>query len=402
MRRFLTIAVVFCLFGGAPLGVVAVDPDAAIERPGGRPDDFAIIFIMGYAGDHFPKDAVQFEALIKAVKGAHYNTVLCKYEPWRAEICRKHGIKIMPDLLVPEHHVYKNAEGAKALCRSLKGSDVVYAYHIWSDRIGGTVAGRSRDLKNVRQWDATHPVYVGSYNARALADLQAPDLIGYYDFHWQRGGHWRHLSRAMQAARKTDSFFLKYAHANPGRIGVGNYNRVMYTISTSLAFGLKGYMYHHTGEEIDKQTQKWKPLGRDLARVNAEVARLGPELMRIGNPVAVYSTAVTRTAKDRPTGREGPAVPEGLQAIPENAWFQVRRGEAVIGVFDRLDEQDVILVANHNAYQAQPMDIRFLGGVKSVGRFDRRAGRWVNLTLTEGEVRFEVPAAAMELVRVER
>ena len=53
-------------------------------------------------------------------------------------------------------------------------------------------------------------------------------------------------------ARKADVGFLRYTHANPGIVGRGNYNRVLYTISMAVACGLKGYTFHHTGNEIDK------------------------------------------------------------------------------------------------------------------------------------------------------
>ncbi len=177
--------------------------------------EFAIIFNMGYAGDHFPKEKDAFEKLMVGLKQAHYNVILCKYEDWRAETCKKYDIKILVDLLVPEHHIYRNVEVAKALCEKLRGNETVYGYHLWSDEIGGTVAGRNRDVKNVHEWDPTHSTYVGSRNARAVEGLVNPNLIGYYDFHWFRGGHWRHLFRIMNAAKKTDSYFLRYCQGDP-------------------------------------------------------------------------------------------------------------------------------------------------------------------------------------------
>ena len=367
-----------------------------------QPDEFAIIFLMGYGGDSFPRDPARFEKLIVAAKEAHYNVVLCKYEDWRAEICKRHGMKIIVDLLTPAHHVYKSIEGAEQLCRSLRDSDDVYAYHLWSDRIGGTIAGRSRDVANVHRWDPGHPTYVGSYNGRSVGDLDDADIIGYYDFHWKRGGLWRHLHRMTEAARKNDASFLKYADGAPGRVGAGNYNRVLYTISMSLAFGMKGYMYHHTGGEIDQATWKWTVHGDDLARVNAEIAPLGPLLMTLRNPAAVYSTPMTRTAKDRETGEDSPSIPAGLAGIPADSWFQVKTGEAVVGVFQDDQKRDALLFANHNAYQAQEMQVEFGAGVKAASRFDRREGKWKPLQLNSRSVKFVIPPAAPELVLVAR
>jgi hypothetical protein len=37
------------------------------------------------------------------------------------------------------------------------------------------------------------------------------DLLGYYDFHWKRGGHWAHLSKAWRVAKAGLShFFSRY------------------------------------------------------------------------------------------------------------------------------------------------------------------------------------------------
>lgn len=382
----------------AATSFVRGDP-AKLKR---RSDDFAVVFQMGYAGDHFPRDRKEFEMAIVAAKEAHYNVVLCKHEDWREELCRKHGLKMMVDLLVADHHVYKNTEGAKALCESLRESDTIYAYHLWSDKFGGTAAGRSRDIANVHKWDPNHAAYVGDYGAREIGGVEDPDLVGYYDFHWKRGGHWRHLQRACEAAMKTNSFFLKYADGAPGKVGVGNYNRVLYTISMSLAHGLKGYTFHHTGGEIDKKTWEWKTLGGDLAKVNAEVALLGPELMKIGNPTAVYSTPITKTAKDRPTGDENPTVPPELEAIPGDYWMQVEAGEAVVGVFKEGKGRDALLFANHNSYQPQAMKLAFQAPVKGVARFDRKGGAWKRLTVSGGTVEFELPPAAPELLLVLR
>ena len=59
----------------------AQDQDAVSPR---RPDRFGIVFNLGYAGDHLPKDKKGFERLIKAIKRANFNVVLCKWEDWRA------------------------------------------------------------------------------------------------------------------------------------------------------------------------------------------------------------------------------------------------------------------------------------------------------------------------------
>ena len=185
----------------------AVADDAAQRKP----RDFAIVFNMGYAGDHLPKDAEAYEKMLVSLKEAHFNVVLGQYEPWRLELCKKHGMKLFVDLLCDPHHVYKNVDGARKLCESLRGHDSVYAYHAWSDNIvkGQMVAGRTRDVKNVHEWDPTHPVYVGTKTMSGISGVEGDDIFGYYDFHWKRGGHFAYLGKAFNRARDRNLPFLR-------------------------------------------------------------------------------------------------------------------------------------------------------------------------------------------------
>jgi hypothetical protein len=119
-------------------------------------------------------------------------------------------MQIMVDLLVGDHHIYKNVKAAETLCKSLKGNDVVYGYHLWSDNIGNSYPGRSRNVKNVHGWDDSHPTYVGSYRMSRVSRVEDLDLLGYYDFHWKRGGHWSYLTKASRTASSKKAFFLRY------------------------------------------------------------------------------------------------------------------------------------------------------------------------------------------------
>jgi len=375
---------------------MAADP-AAEKR---RPDRFALIFNMGYAGDHLPQDPKSFEKLVRAIRAAHFNVVLGKYEPWRARICAKYRVQILVDLLVADHHVYKNTDAARKLCESLRGNPVVYGYHLWSDQIGNQYAGRSRDVANVHEWDPTHAVYVGTYRMSRVNRVEGLDLLGYYDFHWQRGGHWGHLAKASSVATSKKAYFLRYCDPAPGKIGVGNASRVAFTIATSVPFGLKGYTFHYRGTVVNPRTGALDALGNDLQKVNASFAAIGGELMVLGNPTAVYSTPVTKTAKDRPTDAP-PAVPAGLAAIPSDSWLRVERGEVLLGLF-RDDDRDVIALASHNAYQPQEVVLALDPEVDKVSLFDRDRRRWRRLRVTKGHVGLRVAVSATELLRIER
>ena len=379
----------------APVPLRAADPE-----PKRQPKAFAIVYNHGYAGDNLPTDKDQFEALVKSAKSAHFNVILCQYEPWRADICKKHGMLIFVDLLVPAHHVYKAPDAAKKLCESLKDSDTVYGYHLWSDNItDATVAGRTRDAKNVHDWDPNHAAYTGTTYMNRVNRVEGMDLFGYYDFHWKRGGHWGHLDKAMGTAQGKKIGFLRYDDATSGIVGKGNVNRVGYTYATSVPFGLKGIFYHFAGDITDKKTFALTALGEDLKKVNARFAAVGDELMAIGVPSAVYSTAITKSAKNDPVEK---AVPAGLKEVPKDHWFQIASGEVLVGQFADAEKRDVLVFANHNPYESQDVKLAFAAAPKAVEFFDRGAKKWVVLKLDGKTAAFKVEDHGVELVRVAR
>jgi hypothetical protein len=391
MRRLLTAA--FLLGGLAP--TLGADPE-----PKRKPSRFAIVYNQGYGGDHLPTDRDQFEALVKIAKEAHFNVILCQYEPWRAEICKKHGVQIFVDLLAPAHHVYKAPDAAKKLCESLKDSDVVYGYHLWSDNItDATLAGRTRDVKNVHEWDPNHPAYVGTTNMNRVNRVEGMDVFGYYDFHWKRGGHWGHLTKAAATARSKNFPFLRYDDATSGVVGKGNANRVGYTFATSIPFGLKGYVYHYAGGVIDKKTFALDALGEDVKKVNARFASVGDELMKIGAPSAVYSTPITKTAKNDPVPA---AVPAGLTPIPGDHWFRLTAGEVLVGQFADAAKRDVLVFACHNPYESQDVKLELPRGAETAEAFDAAARKWVPLKPGAGKYEFKVEDYGVTLVRFAR
>ena len=380
--------------------VVATPLHAAEPESKRQPKQFAIVYNHGYAGDNLPTDKEQFESLVKSAKSAHFNVILCQYEPWRAEICKKHGMLIFVDLLVPAHHVYKAPDVAKKLCESLKDNDTVYGYHLWSDNItDATVAGRTRDVKNVHEWDPNHLAYIGTTYMNRVNRVEGMDVFGYYDFHWKRGGHWGHLDKAMATAQAKKIGFLRYDDATSGIVGKGNPNRVGYTYATSVPFGLKGYIYHYAGGITDKKTFALDPLGEDLKKVNERFAAVGDELMKIGVPSAVYSTTITKTAKNDAVPA---AVPGGLKEVPKENWFQITAGEVLVGAFADDLKRDVLVFACHNPYETQEVKLVIDAKVKSVEFFDRSAKKWVALKPDAKTVTFKVEDHGVELVRVTR
>lgn len=353
---------------------------ALAEPPTGkdqrRPKEFARIFNMGYVRPALPQDAATFDQLMQRVKAAHYNVVLCPYTDERAAICRKHGLKIFVDMLVAENHIFTNPDRAKALCQKLRDSDDIYGYLLWTDNIGQFAKGRSRDIRNVQEWDGRHTAYVGTYRAYGLDQLENPDAIGYYDFHWVRGHQFQFLTQTMAAAAKADCPFLCYLQGDVSEPGEGNRNFVRYTINTAIAAGLKGYLFHNKETFVDTKEWKWLGFGEDVAALNAHFAPLGPELMKIGRPVALFATPTARDPgnKPKPLG-----IPENLVALPSDHWLKVEQGEALLGFFKEPAGADVVYIANLNAQAWQGMVVSLQGDAKKskAWQFDRPTAKWV-------------------------
>ncbi len=387
------------LVGGAAAG----EP----QRPP-KPTEFANVFSFGYGGDKMPKDDARFAALLAVIKAAGFNAVHCTCTDNRLALCKKHGVKMMVDLLAADagHHVYKTVDSAMALCQRLRGNPDLWGYNIWNDNFGKTGPGRLRDLANVRTWDPTHPAYCGTYRTHGMRHLVTADVFGYYDFHWKRGpeAHFPHLVAYATWARERDAWFYRWVWTDSGIPGKGNVNRGLYTVNTSIACGLKGVLWFLGSRLMDPETLKWNTTGRDIAAINREVMPLAGEIPKLGNPVAVYSTPITRTLKDRdlPDGKKE-MMPPGLEgrAFPADGWIRPASGEFVMGLFKDDAGRDAVFIANHNTYAAQDVTLTFSERIKATA-FNRKTGRWQPLTVRKNATRFPLAPAAGELLRLEK
>jgi hypothetical protein len=155
MRPGTILAAAVGLILGSPCAAPAQAPDPDLTKlekqrcP--KPAEFAIVFSLGYAGDHLPQDDAAFEQLLKRIMEGGFNTVHCTYTAKRLELCHKVGVKMMVDLLAEQHHVYKSADKARAVCEALRNQPDVWGYNIWNDNFGKSGEGRRRDVNAVRQ-----------------------------------------------------------------------------------------------------------------------------------------------------------------------------------------------------------------------------------------------------------
>jgi hypothetical protein len=383
----------------------AAEPAALEKHRCPKPKRFALVFSFGYAGDLMPKEDARFDELLGKIKQAGFNVLHCTYSDRRLELCRKHGVQMMVDLLSEaDHHVYKSPEKAKTTCEKLKNEPAVWGYNIWNDPVRKTGEGRRRDINTVRGWDPTHPAYSGTYRTEGLSHLVNADVLGYYDFHWKRGlsQHFPHLLAFRNAARERDAWFYSWLAATSGQPGKGNFNRCLWSANTAIACGQKGILWFLATELMNPKTLEWTEVGGDIQKVHRELAPLVDELPRLGNAAAVWSTPITKTANNEPLP-DGPkaTLPPGLekQGFPKDAWLQPLQGEFLVGVFEDAARRRFAFIANHNAYAEQPVALKTTP--VRVELFDRKTGAWRPLEVKEGTVALQLGPGGGALLRFE-
>ncbi len=392
-----------CMAGPVPsrAGEPPADKEMQARR---RPKTYLAIFQNGYGSDTLPPDPATFERLLAALtREGRFNAILGTYTPEREALCRKHRVGMVVDLL-SSPHVYDAPPDCEALLTRLRDNPTVVAYHLWSDRFGKTGAGRARDIENVHRWDPTHATYSGTYRDDGIRHLAQSDFVSFYDFHWKRGPeqNFPHLLAAWNAARAGDGRLGRYCTSDAGLPGKGNFNRMLHTQTTSIACGLRAATWHIGSRFMDMASFQMNALGKDLAQVNAWIEPMRAEIAKIGLPAAIYSTPWTLDMNNRPVAApEGQkAMPPGLEnnGFPSDFWLQPAGGEFVLGVstYDAT-EQDVVFLANHNAYAEQSVTLKLARAVKP-RVFNRVTRAYEAAALRDGAFRLRLEPAGGAIV----
>lgn len=108
------------------------------------PEELAVGLNNGYGGaDDYPKTVAAFEELLINMKEGGYNTLYCPYREWCAPLCRKHGVRMIIDILawyddaqndIRDPRMWQRPR-VKEICERVRNDRAVWGYNIWNDPI---------------------------------------------------------------------------------------------------------------------------------------------------------------------------------------------------------------------------------------------------------------------------
>jgi len=361
------------------------------------PSEFASIFSFGYLNDIMPKTEEEFEKLLVKLKEGGFNVIHCAYTDWRLELCRKHGVKMMIDLLAPPYRFFTNRENVEALCIKLRGDEAVWGYNLWNDKFGSRGEhgpGLNQRVVRIRTWDPTHPTFVGTYLHIGMGAVTDADAIGYYDYHWSRGRqkHFPYLMQYRHWAVQRRAIFCRWVAVKTAKSGEEIYRRNLFTINTSIACGLKGALWF-LGQDMMAR-DGWSAAGQAVCRVNHEVMPLKKLIMKIGNPVDVYSTVIPIKTDDKPDPVNK------LHGFPKDFWLQRDSGHFILGIYKDAEKRDYAFIASHDHTAAHDVTLAASKPVK-VEMFDREQGKWRPVEVKDGKFTVHLEISGGELLRFE-
>lgn len=386
------------------------------------PRDFGFVYAAPYAvSDEYPHDRAEFERMLKLFKGAGFNVVYCPYTDWRHDLFKKHGLRMMVDVLIWKGPVQTDIRRddlqrarVKAICQKVKGSDAIWGYNLWNERLDwcGDFKKLDLQLRMLRTWDPTHPVWIGTYRYLYCEHYPTPTgVMAWYDYHWDRGFDWNlHQLRFYQGVtQKRGATMGKW-------IGIKNYNTNLYTLHTSIAHGVKTVCWFIGGPYAPREKDPKKNWSDDhhLCRIGRRLQPLYPLIGAMGPATAVYATPTRRSADNKT--KKQPGLTPHTTAFPEDHWLRIRRGELICGFFEVQRDADpnaavpyaggdeIVWVCNQNAWawQGVTLDLQPRGEARRVYEiWDWDQRQWRDLGAVE-TLDFPIPPGDAAVLRVRK
>jgi hypothetical protein len=247
---------------------------------------------------------------------------------------------------------------------------------------------------------------------RTYMKVVQPELLSfdYYQWWWGSDRYFEKLEQFREQALLADVPLASCIEvtANPG-IERGdrsylpdNAAKLRQSVFTNLAYGVKAVEWFSARILFEPGTARLTPWGEDVAAINHELQRIGPELARLRS-LDVYHT---------------PPLPLGTREAPREHWVRLigeeNRAGLVYGMFEDEDGVDYVLVANRDYRESQSVTMRlqskWLGIAPwhekkvyhyGIEKLDKATGSWETVSSTSFVgFTFVIAAADGELFRI--
>jgi len=351
---------------------------------------------------------------LAAVAAEHFNLTWVPVEG--LDVAAKHGLRAMltNDLLSPATLDDPAKRAAlDALIDRAKKHPALEAYFITDEPGAGAFAGLGRLVAHLRERDPAHLAYinlfptyaseaqlgvsadaadrakvgypqnfagVGTDNRTVLAYQEhlkryleevKPDLISYDHYHFLKQGdgnqYFLNLALIRKAALESGKPFLNIIQASTVEKvwRLPKAAEIRWLVFTTMAYGGRGISYFtYWGPEAYGglyQDGKPSPLSKDVAAINAEIAKIGPALMELDS-LAVHHTA---------------PLPYGTEPIPADAPVEIAgEGEFVLGLFGRDGKATAFMVVNRSYQKDAEAEVKIAIPGGKLEELDRSSGKW--------------------------
>ena len=314
------------------------------------------------------------EARAKTLKAAGFTTVLA--EEGQLDLLEKAKLSGLVEHVPPEE-IHK-----------IKNHPALYGYYIMDEPLHNFPA-LAKIYDAYYKADPTKPGFInlislGGDYLNSFMDIVGTNILSYdyYQYWWGQAGHFTKLEQYSKTARDYDVPLFLYCEANTSPYGTfggpdnirpaDNDLRLRQTVFTSLAYGLKGVLWFTAGMMFDKGEAGLNEVGRDVAKINAELNVLGPTLIKLKQQ-DVYHTA---------------PLPRDVTEVPADYWLQPtshRSYGLVMGTFKDDQDIDYVILSNKNddIEQSVALEIARKVPVTAVHRMDKKSGDWIEIPVTE-------------------
>jgi hypothetical protein len=299
--------------------------------------DFLILYSYGWPAEQVTGRLTELSA--RRIAAAHYNTVMC--EASQLELVAKAGLRCLVIGRSQGPPDWIGESVSPLIARALASNPAVWGYYVTdepdnkNEGRGATFQQLAERVKDYRAADPNHVAWInmtsatGGFLSNYIEDVK-PDILSFDLYRWwaKESDWWRGLEAHREAALNAGVPMIMWIESNSSEQRFNahlpppenNSAKIRWSVYTSLAYGSKGVQWF-IGSTDD-----------DVANINAELAALGPTLIRLESKRVFHTSEVPR---------------EGMLLTRSN-WYFTAAENLVIGEFVKHDEPNAtyFLIAN--------------------------------------------------------